>query len=450
MAGSTLIFYQLIFLTNVAGLNPGLAGSVLLVGKAWDAINDPLLGWLSDHTKTRWGRRLPWMLACSLPFAISFFLMWYVPGFASSGNQWALFAYYSIVAVVFNTVYTGLSLPHSALTAELSHDYDERSRIAGSRMAFSLGGSVGGLLLAFGAFELAREAPKTVQYMLLAGSVSLVALIAVTICIIGIWKRVVAAEKERVDRESRNQKRPLGLIAQFQVAFSNKPFVMVCGIYLASWLAMQFTASILPFYVESVMHLSTTYFQLLALTVQVTALALIPFWAWLSVRVGKRRVYFYAMPFWLVAQAGLLFLQPGELWLMFLLGFIAGFGISVCYLIPNAMLPDTIEYDEVETGQRREGIFYGVFVFLQKMGLALAVFILGQVLNLAGYIESGPDTTTPIDQPDSALLAIRLAIGPLPALAIVIGILLVRKFPITREKHHEIRAKLRQMRGKTQ
>jgi len=449
MAGSTLIFYQLIFLTNVAGLSPGLAGSVLLVGKAWDAVNDPLIGWLSDHTRTRWGRRLPWMMACAFPFALAFFLMWYVPGFASSDNQWGLFAYYSLVAIVFNSVYTGMALPHSALTAELSHDYDERSRIAASRMAFSLGGSVGGLLLALGAFELAKKAPNTVQYALLGGSVSIVALIAVAICIVGIWKPVLAADRERRERERLNPQRSLSLLKQFTVAFSNKPFVMVCGIYLASWLAMQFTASILPFYVTSVMGQKETMFQLLALTVQVTALAMIPAWSWLSVRVGKRWVYFYAMPLWLIAQAGLLFLQPGQTVLMFVLGFIAGFGISVCYLIPNAMLPDTIEYDEVETGQRREGIFYGVFVFLQKMGLALATFVLGQVLAIAGYIESGPGAVAPT-QPESALLAIRLAIGPLPAVAIVIGIFLVWKFPITKEKHNEIRRQLRKMRGETE
>lgn len=446
MAGSTLIFFQLIFLTNVAGLNPGLAGSVMLIGKLWDAVSDPLIGWLSDHTRGRWGRRLPWIVLAVGPFALAFFFMWYVPGFASKDHQLALFGYYVGVALVFNTVYTAVSLPHSALTAELSHDYDERSRIAGSRMAFSLGGSVGGLLLALVVFEAAKGMPDTVRYALLGASVSVLAIIAVIVCVSGIWRRTLDMEARRQDRERRTPHEPMRGLEQLRIALSNKPFVLVCGIYLASWLAMQFTASILPFYVESCMRLPETTFQALALTVQATALALIPFWSWLSVRVGKRPIYFYGMVFWLAAQAGLPFLQEGQLVLMFVLAFFAGFGISVCYLVPNAMLPDTIEYDELRTGQRREGIFYGFFVFLQKSGLAIATFIVGQVLNAAGYIPGGPDSATPV-QPDSALLAIRIAIGPMPAVAILIGMYLVWKFPITREKHDEIRAELRRRRG---
>jgi GPH family glycoside/pentoside/hexuronide:cation symporter len=230
---------------------------------------------------------------------------------------------------------------------------------------------------------------------------------------------------------------------QFAIVFANRPFLIVCAIYLFSWLAMQFTATILPFFVESCMGMPGGAFQTLALTVQATALLLIPAWGWLSVRVGKKPVYFYGMAFWLVAQAGLVFVQPGQTALMYLLGFIAGFGISVCYLIPNAMLPDTIEYDELRTGQRREGVFYGFFVFLQKMALALGTFIVGQALAAAGYLSHGPHDAVPV-QPESALTAIRLAIGPLPAIALLFGIFFAWLYPITKAKHAEILRQLAQ------
>ena len=144
MAGSTIIFFQLVFLTDVAGMDPGLAGSVLLVARIWDAINDPLIGWLSDHTKTPWGRRLPWMVVSALPFSAFFIMFWLVPEFAGPEMRWSAFAYYLVVAILFSTFSTALALPHASLTAELSRDYDERSRLTAYRMAFSLAGSVGG------------------------------------------------------------------------------------------------------------------------------------------------------------------------------------------------------------------------------------------------------------------------------------------------------------------
>ncbi len=434
MAGSTMVFFQLVFLTNVAGLRADLAGAVLLIGKIWDGVNDPLIGWLSDHTRTRWGRRLPWIVLSAIPFALFFWLQWIVPGFVSTENQLGLFAYYALVSLVFNTFYTGLTLPHNALTPEFSRDYDERSRITASRMAFSLGGSVGGLVLSVVVFKLLASAPPAQQYATLGAAISLVAVLALAVCLAGIWRTALARDPSLSATPPPPAPR-VGLAEQWRILTGNRPYLIVCGIYLFSWLAMQFTASILPFYVASWMGLPAVQFQLLALTVQVTALALIPAWAWLSVRAGKKAVYFAGMSFWLVAQAGLFFVQPGQVALMYSLGFVAGFGISVCYLIPNAMLPDTMEYDELRTGQRREGIFYGFFVFLQKTSLALGTFVVGQALAAAGYLSSTGETVT---QPDSALTAIRLAIGPLPALALLIGIALTAIYPITRARHAEI------------
>ncbi len=450
MAGSTMIFFQLVFLTNVAGLRADLAGTVLLIGKIWDAVNDPFIGWLSDHTRGRWGRRLPWIVASALPFALFFWLQWIVPGFIDQRNQWGLFAYYALVSLAFNSAYTGLILPHNALTPELSADYDERSRITASRMAFSLGGSVGGLVLALVVFRALAPAAQTTRYAAFGASVSALALIALAFCLAGIWRTVRQRESHRETAEAARPSTPsLGLKAQLRIILSNRPFLIVCGIYLFSWLAMQFTATILPFYVESWMGLPAAAFQTLALTVQATALALIPAWGWLSVRLGKKPVYFYGMAFWLVAQAGLGFVHPGQTALMYLLGFVAGFGISVCYLIPNAMLPDTIEYDELRTGQRREGIFYGFFVFLQKLALALGTFVVGQALHAAGYLSHGPLDAIPV-QPESALAAIRLAIGPLPAVALLIGIVLTWRFPIDKAKHAEILRELATRRASAQ
>jgi GPH family glycoside/pentoside/hexuronide:cation symporter len=119
----------------------------------------------------------------------------------------------------------------------------------------------------------------------------------------------------------------------------------------------------------------------------------------------------------------------------------AGVGVSTAYLVPWSMLPDVIELDELQTGQRREGVFYAFMVFLQKLGLALALWLVGIALEFAGYVASQPGQAIP-EQPASALLAIRLSIGPLPTAALIAGLVLAYFYPITREIHAEILLKL--------
>ncbi|MBA3923059.1 MAG: MFS transporter, partial [Nostocaceae cyanobacterium] len=150
------------------------------------------------------------------------------------------------------------------------------------------------------------------------------------------------------------------------------------------------------------------------------------------------------MSLWIIAQVGLFFLQPGQVGLMYVLGIMAGFGVSCAYLIPWSMMPDVIELDELQTGQRREGIFYGFMVFVQKIGLAIALFLVLKALDFAGYISSS-GASAPI-QPASALLAIRLAIGPLPTVCLIFGLILAYFYPITREAHAETLLKLQEKR----
>lgn len=431
MAGSVLIFLQLAFMINVAGLDPGLAGIVLLIGKIWDAVNDPLLGWFSDRTKSKWGRRLPWIVFGAMPLGISFFLMWWVPPFLA-GNHWGLFAYYVVIGLIFNTFYTVVTLPYSALTPELTHNYDERSRLTGFRMACSIAGSLGGIIIGFVSTKLSDD--PVIQFLIIGGTVGTVIIGSLAVCLMGIWRVTMTMEQKKITQPPDPAERPMSLIEQFRIVLSNKPFMIVCGIYLFSWLGMQFTAGILPLYVPNCLKLGTGDFYLIALTVQFTALLMTPFWSWVSVRLEKKWAYVLAMPTWLIAQAVLYFLQPGQIYMIYLLAFMAGIGISVVYLVPNAMLPDTIELDELKTGKRREGVFYGFFVFLQKMALALATSVVGGVLQAAGYIPSTPAQPSPV-QPESALTAIRIAIGPLPAIVLLIGIVLVIMFPITKASH---------------
>ena len=509
ITANILIFFLLYFFTNVAGLPAGLASLILAIGKVGDAINDPIAGVLSDRTRTRWGRRIPWMFFGTIPFGICFFLQWLVPHFSDNTaiNNWCLFVYYVLIAILFNLAYTVVNLPYTALTPELTQDYNERTNLNSFRFAFSIGGSILSLILATVIFQAYPNNP-TQQYFALGLVGSIISVIAIFWCVFRIQERgaspilnlqqkkflgfilgvsagvlivgavvrnlseisleniiailisiqlagfaftLIFAQTEPylcdsqavAERSAANSVPTFPLKQQLKVAFANKPFLYVIGIYLCSWLAVQLTASILIYFVVSWMGMDEAAFPQVAIAVQGTALIVLFFWKWVSARIGKKAVFFMGSIIWIIAQAGLFLLQPGQITLLYILAIIAGFGVSVAYLIPWSMIPDIIELDELNTGQRREGIFYSFMVFLQKFGLALALLLVGQALELAGFVERIPGGAIP-EQPESALLAIRIAVGPLPTVALIIGLVLTYFYPITKEVHREIRLKLQE------
>ncbi|MCM1984368.1 MFS transporter [Lyngbya confervoides] len=442
ITANIIIFFQLIFFTNVAGIPAGLAGSILLISKIWDAVNDPIVGVLTDKTSSkRWGRRLPWMFYGALPFGLFFFLLWIVPGFKGldgAAKGWWLFTYYVIIGAISQVFYTVVNLPYTAMTPELTQDFDERTQLNSFRFAFSIGGSILSLIVAQIVFQLIPESQRDVQYLILAAICAVVSVLSIYWCVFGTRKRALAFEKRRIETTSAA---PLPLLRQFKIAFSNGPFLYVIGIYLCSWLGVQVTASIIPYFVIDCMKLKQTDVPPVLIGVQGTALLMLFVWSRLSQRYGKRAVYFMGMGSWIVAQFGLFFLQPGQVGLMYVLAIMAGIGVSTAYLVPWSMIPDVIDLDELRTGQRREGIFYGFMVLLQKFGLALGLFLVGIALEASGFLEAVAGAPLPT-QPDSALAAIRFAIGPIPTFCLLVGLVLTYFYPIGREQHAEIMLKL--------
>ncbi|MDE5087998.1 MAG: MFS transporter [Trichodesmium sp. St16_bin2-tuft] len=427
------VFFLLYFFTNVAGLSASIAGSILMIGKISDAVNDPIIGVMSDRTVHPWGRRYPWMVFGAIPFGILFFLQWIVP----TTNQSFLFWYYVVIAVLFNIAYTIVNLPYAALTPELTQDFHERTSLNSFRFAFSIGGSILSLVIAQLIFSIFKDNPIQ-QYLVLGIVCAIIAVLPIYWCFFGTRDRAVSNNTKKEEYNNTN----LSIVEQIRIAFSNRPFLFVIGIYLCSWLGVQLTASILPYFVIYWMQLPEGTFPQVAIAVQGTALIMLFVWSFVSKKVGKKAVYFMGICLWIIAQGGLFFTQPGQVGLMYFLAVIAGFGVSTAYLVPWSMIPDVIDLDELNTGQRREGIFYSFMVFLQKIGLAIGLFLVGVALDIAGFIETIPGETPPT-QPDSALLAVRIAIAPLPTIFLIVGLLLAYFYPITREVHNEILLKLR-------
>lgn len=205
ITANILAFFLLLFFTNVVGLKAGLAGSILMIGKIWDAVNDPIVGVMSDRTQSKWGRRLPWIFWGAIPFGIFFVLQWLVPRFSADPvvNQWWLFGYYILVAVLFNTAYTAVNLPYTALTPQMTQDYNERTNLNSFRFLFSIGGSVLSLILAQVIFALLKPAtPQTgscnegeLQYLVLGIVCAVISIASLYWCVFGIRRRVLAAER---------------------------------------------------------------------------------------------------------------------------------------------------------------------------------------------------------------------------------------------------------------
>jgi glycoside/pentoside/hexuronide:cation symporter, GPH family len=430
LVANVLIFFLLYFLINVAGLDPGLAGSILLIANVWDAINDPIIGVLTDRTRSQWGRRLPWIIGGAIPFGITFFLQWIVP----VANQWLLFAYYIAIALLSNTLYTIVNLPYTALTAELTQDYHERTSLNGFRFSFSLLGGMVALGLVLAIFGLIPEAKSTERFIWIGIVGGVVATVPLFLCVWGIWQPVLRMEQQRQSSLD-GDGIPLG--QQFIIVLNNRPFLFVIGIYLFAWLAFQNTAAILPFFVVNYLKLTESVSTTAAIFVQGAALLCLPLWTLVSQKFSKQGAYWLGISIWMIAQVGLYILSPGQMTWVYPLSALAGCGISTAFLIPWSMLPDVIEWNELNTGQRREGLFYGFMTLAQKVCRGFGLFLIGLALKQTGFIERTAGQPIPI-QPEGAKTAILYVTTLLPIVLLVISLMLIYFYPISREIHGEI------------
>jgi GPH family glycoside/pentoside/hexuronide:cation symporter len=415
-------FFLLYFFTDVARLNPATAAYILIIGRFWDAFNDPIIGWLSDRTVTKWGRRRPWIAAGAIPFGLFFFLLWVVPPFGDTGK----FIYYVVISILLDTAYTIINVPYTALTPELTRDYDERTSLNSYRFAFSVGGA---LLSAVLHPIIVNNAPDLRTGYLISGLIW--ALVSTIPCFV-----VFFFTTERPESMLAPTEEAIPLKEQIRMAFANGPYRFVIGIYLCSWLALQLVSTVLVYYLTYYLR-TPGQIPLTLLAIQGSSFLFIFVWSALSRRLDKRIVYMIGATIWLLVQMALYFVRPDQAYLIIPLGIVAGAGVAVAYLIPWAMMPDVIELDELKSRRRREGVFYGFMVLLQKAGIAIGIFFVARSIEAAGYIVPTDAVPAPF-QPDSALQTIRLFMGPIPAVILLGSIVLAYFYPITRQRHARV------------
>ena len=413
--------YFLIYMTDVVGLAPGLAAIAIFVGRSWDYINDPIFGHISDRTRTRWGRRRPFLLFGALPFALAFAMLWWRPPLE---RDILLVAYYALAYVVFDAAATFVYMPYFALTPELTSDYDERTSLTTYRMLFSILGSLVAFtvpLAIVGTFN-PQSAPRVFIMGLVFGTASALPLLFV---FFGTRERPAFMERARP-----------GVRQSLHAAFRNRPFVYGLVMFLLTWVAVEILQATLLFFVKYVVQREAQN-DLVMATIFVTALFALPIWDWVSRRWSKRWAYTGGIAFWAMVQIGMIGLGPSTgLNTILVMCFLAGIGVAAAHVLPWSILPDAIEWGEWKTGERHEGMFYSLVTLIRKATTSLAVPAVGLILQFTGYV---PNAAT---QPASALTGIRIVIGPIPAVLLALGILFALNYPLTREEYATIAREL--------
>ena len=421
LTDTTIGVVFLIFVTDVVGLDPALAAAAIFVGKSWDWINDPLIGYLSDRTRTRWGRRRPFLLFGFLPFALAFTALWWKPPIA---NQVLLAAYYAGAYFLYDLCATLVYMPYFALTPELTLDYDERTALTSYRMAFSI---LGGLIaFVVPMMIIDKTIPENAPRVLLMGALfGLISGLPLLLTFFGTRER----------SEYREHAQP-ALKASIRAALRNRPFLFAVGVFLFTWTAIEFIQGMLLFFLKYRMLLEDVS-EYVAGTVFVVALFTLPFWEWASRRWDKRIAYIIGMVFLSAVIITLIAVDPSwGLVMVFVLAGLAGIGVAAVHVLPWAMIPDAIEWDEVETGERHEGMFYSLVTLLRKVASSIAVPLMALALKWSGFSSNAPE------QSPGAIRAIQMLMGPVPSVFLVVGIVFAIFYPLGRERHASLRAEL--------
>jgi GPH family glycoside/pentoside/hexuronide:cation symporter len=440
------IFYA-IYLTDVVGLEPRLASFGALAGNVWDAVNDPLIGIISDRLRTKWGRRRPFLLWFAIPFGLSFVILWSAPDWES---QVALLTYVTLSFMISDTLTTLVSVPFMSLTPELTPDYDERTSLTSFRSFFQLVGALSMVITAPSIVDLVLKAGGSQQQGFMTVGAIFGALGVIPLLLIGLFVR---------ENYSPEQVESLPLLETLKAAWKNVPFRYAVFLHMLNWSTVDMVSIMFPYFLLywvaegdllasiHLFGLDWAYESVVFGILMLVCILFIPFWAWLSKVRNKREAYAWGMAFWVIVTFLIYTIQPGQTNYLLLLAGLAGIGVSAAYTLPDSLFADVIEWDELRTGRRQEGVFYGIRALIRKLTGALVIFITLQALGWSGYV-TPPGGMERFMQSTSAVSMIRLLVSPIGALLLSGTIILAWLFPLSREQHRRIQRLLQRRRAR--
>ncbi len=397
----TASLYLLYYYTDVLGLSPATAGWVFAVPLVWDAVSDPIIGFLANRTRTKWGRYRPFLLFSAIPLAGAWALI-FVP-LELTGAQLIAFAF--AAHFLFRTLYGIAAMPYLALSAAMTTDSSERSILAAFRMIAAAGA---GIFVAFGTLQLVEalggDRIGFFRVSLLYGAIAVALLMLV----------FFTAREPALESESKGPPPSFGAI--FSALLSNRPFWIVGAALLIGSFAGVFFNKNLPYY----MKYAVGEERLIGPSLGIVTLAItlsIPLWTVMMKRTSKRLVFLIGAAIALAGYAAV-WLAPQTAAMVLPMLAIVGLGTGAIYLSTWAMMPDTVEYGEWKSGVRAEGALFGVVSFLQKASLGLAAGMLGESLSAIGYQPNATQTPETIEALRTIMIAVPAAVTVVMAAAI--------------------------------
>jgi GPH family glycoside/pentoside/hexuronide:cation symporter len=409
--------YFMKFATDVLAIPAATVGGILLLSRAWDAVADPVAGYLSDRTRTRFGRRRPWMIAGAAPLALAFALAWSPPASLSqAGLSW----WVGGTVLLFFTSLTICRMPHEALGAELSRDYHERNRVFGvKRAVFGVG-----TLAVFGALSLLGESsdPRRAAFWLaaVAGAGTLALLLFTGF-----------SAREPTAHLGRGATRPFAAVRD---VFANPHARRLISVSFLQQVATGTVTTAAAYHTQYVLG-DPGAFPLLLGCFFLASLASIPLWLRIGRRFDKKPMLVASMVAVGCIMGAMFAVGGGDHLLLFSLAAAGGVASGGLDVIMPSLQADVIDWDELRTGERKEGVYFAAWHLAEKMALGVAAAVTGLALASSGFVPNQ-------SQPGTAMLAMRLLLSLFPLCCYTVGAVIFVRFGLDRAAHARVQSAL--------
>lgn len=418
LVGTFMMFY----LINVVHLSPVLAGLAVGIGKAWDAIFDPLMGYISDRTTSRFGRRRVFFLLGIIPVAVTFALIWFpLPVTAQMFN----FLFYTVAFILFYTAFTVVMVPYSAIATDMTTDYRERNRLSGMRLFFSQGAT---LLAAVTAQPIINAfADQATGHFVMGLTFGLLFALPWLAVFLGTWELPFNAQ----DRPE-----PGHIISNFFSIFRNRSFRVHLAMYICAYASIDILMAGIKFFIVDILNQPQLVSPLLG-TLLVSQMIFLPMHIWHANTKSIARAFMTGLSICCLALVILAWLpinapKPA----LFAVTALLGAGLSAAVAIPWVILPFVVDVDELMTGKKRAGTYSGAMTLVRKLTQgAIVLPLFGFALDLVGYQATPPGQEATIDNATSTLLGLKLLFLGLPVGFLLLGIIVATRFRLTRQRH---------------
>ena len=440
-SGSMMVVLNLAF-----GMNPALVGWLSGIPRLMDAWTDPIMGYLSDNTKSRWGRRRPYMFGGVFAAGLLFVVLWQLPEGRSEGFY---FSYFLVVSLFFYLAYTVFATPWVALGYELTPDYHERTRLMGVQNIIGQ--------LAYVISPAFLKFMEIDQFGGLANGAAILAIVVAIGCVMfGVVPALALRERfgEGTTPDSSGESsdssgnQVLGFLKGFGTTIANRDFLMLAGATFLVFNGFQLIAAF-QFYV-TVFYLyagdtdaAANLILIFGVISSISTFLVIALTTYLGSRIGKRRTFGICITVSAIGY-GLKWIcyNPEYPYLLLICAPLIAFGLGSLFTLMASMIADVCDVDELHTGQRREGMYGSIFWFMVKLGMAAALLGSGYLLNATGF-----DVVLGGDQSEQTLLLMRVYDVVVPVVLSLLAIGLIARYSITEEKAYNVRAQLEERRG---